>query len=160
MYGQNGKFCQKKVKAILQIDIQDLQVDSTTATIHQPQILKLACSYSSDWALYFFHASTQFRITHNNCLRTSGRQRTNVWTQMQNMHESWKLRFNLQSNSNSAYLHIPCPHIPPRFDVFRPATFAEVSEFINESPDDHCDLDPIPSALLKKLYFCILFFPP
>jgi hypothetical protein len=41
------------------------------------------------------------------------------------------------------------PSIPPRFDVFRPATFAEVSKLISESPDTHCDLDPILSTLLK-----------
>ena len=66
------------------------------------------------------------------------------------------LRINLCSNSNSASPHIPCPHIPPRFDVFRPATFAEVSKLINESPDTHCDLDPIPSTLLKKCTFALL----
>jgi hypothetical protein len=35
-----------------------------------------------------------------------------------------KLRTNIQSNSNPVSPHIPCPHIPPRLDVFRPATFA------------------------------------
>jgi hypothetical protein len=37
-----------------------------------------------------------------------------------------KLRTNIQSISNPASPHIQCPHIPPRFDVFRPATSAEV----------------------------------
>ena len=47
-------------------------------------------------------------------------------------------------------------HIPPRYDVFRPATFAEVSKLISESPDTHCDLDPIPSTLLKKCTSALL----
>jgi hypothetical protein len=34
----------------------------------------------------------------------------------------------LQSNTNSASPYILCPHIPPRFDVFHPATFAEISK--------------------------------
>jgi hypothetical protein len=67
-----------------------------------------------------------------------------------------KLRINLRSNSNSTSPHIPCPHIPPRYDVFRPATFAEVSKLISESPDTHCDLDPIPSTLLKKCTSALL----
>jgi hypothetical protein len=66
------------------------------------------------------------------------------------------LRINIQSNSNRAYPHIPCLHNPPRFDVFRPATFAEVSKLISESPDTHCDLDP--STLLRSVH--LLFFPP
>jgi hypothetical protein len=48
------------------------------------------------------------------------------------------------------------PHIPPRFDVFRPATFAEVSKLISESSDTHCDLDPILSTLLKKCTSALL----
>jgi hypothetical protein len=48
-----------------------------------------------------------------------------------------KLRINLRSNSNSATPHIPCPHIPPRFDVLCAATFAEVFKLISESPDTH-----------------------
>ena len=59
------------------------------------------------------------------------------------------LHINFQSNLNSASPHTPCSQIPLRFDVFRPATFAEVCKLISESPDTHCDLDPIPCILLK-----------
>jgi hypothetical protein len=59
-----------------------------------------------------------------------------------------KLCINIRSNSNSP--HITCPHIPPHFDVFRAATFAEVSIIISKSPDTRSDFDPIPSTLLKK----------
>jgi hypothetical protein len=41
-----------------------------------------------------------------------------------------KLRIKIRSNLNTASPHIACPHIPPRFDVFRPVTFAEVSNLI------------------------------
>ena len=64
-----------------------------------------------------------------------------------------KVRINLQSNLNSASPYIPCTQIPSSFDVFCPATYVHVSELISESPDTHCDLDPIPSTLLK-MYFC------
>ena len=67
-----------------------------------------------------------------------------------------KLRTDLRLNSNSTSPHIHCPHIPPRFCVFRPATLAEISQLISESPDTHCDLDPIPSTLLKKCTFALL----
>jgi hypothetical protein len=67
-----------------------------------------------------------------------------------------KLHTNIQSNSNPASPHIPCPHIPPRLDFFRPATFAEVSKLVSESPDTHCDLDPMPSTLLKKCTSALL----
>jgi hypothetical protein len=49
------------------------------------------------------------------------------------------------------------PHIPLRFDVFRPATFADVSKLISESPDTHCDLDPSYSCYsAKKCTFALL----
>jgi hypothetical protein len=54
-------------------------------------------------------------------------------------------RPNIQSNSNPVSPHIPCPHIPPRLDVYRRATFAEISKLISESPDTHC------SALLPTI---------
>jgi hypothetical protein len=44
-------------------------------------------------------------------------------------------RIILRSNSNSTSPHIPCPHIPARFDVFHPATLAEVSKPISDSSD-------------------------
>lgn len=39
---------------------------------------------------------------------------------------------------------------PPEFSTFRPVTEEEVEKFISDSPDKHCDLDPIPTWLLKK----------
>ena len=67
-----------------------------------------------------------------------------------------KIHTDLLSNSASTSPHIPCPHVPPQFNVFRPASFDEISKLISESPDTHCELDPIPSTLLKKCMFALL----
>ena len=53
--------------------------------------------------------------------------------------------------------HIPCPHTPPKFDFFMPASVDEISKLIDESNDTYCDLDPIPSSLLKKCKFALYF---
>jgi hypothetical protein len=70
-----------------------------------------------------------------------------------------KLRITLRLNSSSASPHLPCPHTHPRFDVFRPATFAEVSQLISESRNSHCDLGLILSTPLKNVLL-LFFFPP
>jgi hypothetical protein len=64
--------------------------------------------------------------------------------------------FVLISSQIQTLLHLTydSPHIPPRFDVFRPATSAEGSKLISESPDTHCDLDP--STLLKEFTSALL----
>ena len=67
-----------------------------------------------------------------------------------------KIRIDLQSNSTPTSPHIPCPHTPPQFDVFRPASIDEISKLISQSPETHCDLDPIPSTLLKKCMSALL----
>ena len=67
-----------------------------------------------------------------------------------------KIRIDLQSNSTPTSPHIPCPHTPPQFDVFRPASIDEISKLISQSPDTHCDLDPIPSTLLKECMSALL----
>jgi len=47
--------------------------------------------------------------------------------------------------------HLPGPAItPPVFDSFRQATVGEISSIIKHSPDKQCDLDPLPTALLKR----------
>jgi hypothetical protein len=66
-----------------------------------------------------------------------------------------KIHTNLLSDT-SRTSHIPCPHTPPKFDVFIPASVDEISELIDESNDTYCDLDPIPSSLLKKCKFALL----
>jgi len=47
--------------------------------------------------------------------------------------------------------HLPAPATMPQvFDSFRQATVGEISSIIKRSPDKQCDLDPLPTALLKK----------
>ncbi len=59
------------------------------------------------------------------------------------------LRAGISSTLTSP--HLPGPVIaPPVFDSFRQATVGEISNIIKHSPDKQCDLDPLPTALLKK----------
>ena len=48
------------------------------------------------------------------------------------------------------------PSYSSSFDDFRPATFADVSKLISESPDTHCDLDPSYSYYSAKKCTCAL----
>ena len=57
------------------------------------------------------------------------------------------------TNSQPSYLnpHIPEPPSPPASLLhFRPVTEEEVAKVLQMSPDKFCDLDPIPTSLLKK----------
>jgi exonuclease III len=60
---------------------------------------------------------------------------------------------NLRASISSTLIspHIPGPVTTPSvFDSFRQATVNEISSIIKQSPDKQCDLDPLPTALLKK----------
>ena len=47
--------------------------------------------------------------------------------------------------------HTPDPQsAPATFSSFTPATVDEITQLIKSSPDKQCDLDPIPTSLLKK----------
>ena len=60
-----------------------------------------------------------------------------------------KLRAKIPSTHVSP--HLPAPAIvPPVFGSFRPTTIAEISGIIKRLPDKQCDLDPLPTFLLKK----------
>ena len=61
-----------------------------------------------------------------------------------------KLRYNLQSNSGHAYSHINPSHSSSTFSQFSAVTYDEVSKLISESSNTYCDLDPIPTSLLKQ----------
>ena len=53
--------------------------------------------------------------------------------------------------SNTSNPHLPSPpSLPPDFSSFTPATDVEILKLINLSPNKQCDLDPIPTWLLKK----------
>ena len=54
--------------------------------------------------------------------------------------------------------HVPHPtHSTNEFSSFTPATTDEITKVILSSPDKQCDLDPIPTSLLKK---CIHLLAP
>jgi hypothetical protein len=60
-----------------------------------------------------------------------------------------KLRATFPSISASP--HLPGPATtPPVLDVFWPTSVDEISKIINRLPDKQCDLDPLPTSLLKK----------
>ena len=48
--------------------------------------------------------------------------------------------------------HIPPPEINFQMTLFKPATADEVEKLILSSQDKSCDLDPLPTKLLK---FCL-----
>lgn len=61
-----------------------------------------------------------------------------------------KLHCNLLSTSNSTSPHFPPPTSPSVLSEFEPATETEISKLISSSNDSHCELDPLPTSLLKK----------
>ncbi len=44
----------------------------------------------------------------------------------------------------------PSDTVPPILDIFYPASDEEVEKLIRSSPSKHCDLDPIPTWILKE----------
>jgi len=67
-----------------------------------------------------------------------------------------KLHTNLLINRISTALHFPPPFTPPNFSSFTCVTTDEVSKLLSQSPDTNCDLDPIPTSLLKQCSHILL----
>jgi len=61
-----------------------------------------------------------------------------------------KLHTTLLSNRTCVSPHLPPPVTPPNFSSLAPITVDEVSKLLSQSPDTNCDLDPIPTSLLKQ----------
>jgi hypothetical protein len=61
-----------------------------------------------------------------------------------------KLHSGLLSNHVRTSPHIPPPFTPPNFSSFTVVTIDEVSKLLSQSPDTNCELDPIPTSLLKQ----------
>jgi len=65
-----------------------------------------------------------------------------------------KLHTSLLINRISAYPHFPPPFTPSNFSTFTcvttDVTCVTKSKLISPSPDTNCDLDPIPTSLLKQ----------
>ena len=61
-----------------------------------------------------------------------------------------KLRYNLLSHPSYLSPHITPLHSPTIITQFDTVTHEEVYKLISESSDTYCDLDPIPTSLLKK----------
>jgi hypothetical protein len=62
-----------------------------------------------------------------------------------------KLHSSLMANSNlCSSPHIDPPYHPSVLDSFCQVTEDEIVKFILKSPDKQCDLDPIPTSLLKQ----------
>ena len=67
-----------------------------------------------------------------------------------------KLHTSLLFNHTAASPHVPPPSTPPSFSSFTPVTIDDVSSLLSRSPDTNCDLDPIPTSLLKKCSHILL----
>ena len=61
-----------------------------------------------------------------------------------------KLHTSLLSHHSCTSPHHPPPFTPPSFSSFKTVTADEVSKLLSQSPDTNCDLDPIPTSLLKQ----------
>ena len=62
--------------------------------------------------------------------------------------EKLRLAFSPTTSSDPHHPHPPSP--PPDFSSFTPASEDEIRKLIFDSPNKQCDLDPIPTWLLKK----------
>ena len=61
------------------------------------------------------------------------------------------LRDTIKSSHATLDPHDPPPTSPPAgLFSFKPVTLQEVEKLLAQSPDKHCDLDPLPTSLLKK----------
>ena len=67
-----------------------------------------------------------------------------------------KLHTSLLSNHTSTSPHIPPPFTPPSFSSFTSVNSEEVFNLLSHSPDTNCDLDPIPTSLLKQCSHVLL----
>jgi exonuclease III len=61
-----------------------------------------------------------------------------------------KLHTSLLLNHACSSPHIPPPVTPPHFSSFSSVTMDEISKLLSDSPETNCDLDPIPTSLLKQ----------
>jgi exonuclease III len=61
-----------------------------------------------------------------------------------------KLHTALLSNLCHTSPHFPPPVTPPNFSSFSSLTVEEVSKLLSQSANTNCDLDPIPTSLLKQ----------
>jgi len=67
-----------------------------------------------------------------------------------------KLHTALKSSSTLSSPHIPPRHTPTNLSVFSHVSEEEVSKIISLSSNTFCDLDPIPTSLLKQCLSALL----
>ena len=61
-----------------------------------------------------------------------------------------KLHSTIKSHSTSTSPHFQPSHTPPNLMLFTPVSREELSKLIAMSPNTFCDLDPIPTSILKQ----------
>ena len=62
-----------------------------------------------------------------------------------------KFHFNLQINSFFTPAHSLPPSPPPLLHSFTSATLLEIDNLLSQSSDSYCELDPVPTTVLKKI---------
>ena len=62
-----------------------------------------------------------------------------------------KLHFNLQTKPSFTPAHSLPPSRPPLLHSFTPATLLEIYNLLSQSSDSYCDLDPVPTTVLKNI---------
>jgi hypothetical protein len=66
------------------------------------------------------------------------------------------LHTSILSNHTSTSPHLPPPFTPPSLSSFTPVSIDDVSSLLSQCPDTNCDLDPIPTSLLKQCSHVLL----
>ena len=62
-----------------------------------------------------------------------------------------KLHFNLQTKPSSTPVHSLPPPPHSLLHSFTPATLLEIDNLLSQSSDSYCDLDPVPTTVVKKI---------
>ena len=62
-----------------------------------------------------------------------------------------KLHFHLKTNPSSTSAHSFPPSPPTLLHSFTTATLLEIDNLLSQSSDSYCDLDPVPTIVLKKI---------
>ena len=66
-------------------------------------------------------------------------------------HSSWDKIKKIQDSLDSHPLFVPDKRNTPGLTEFKPMSDKEILKVIDEMPNKHCDIDPVPFTIFKKL---------
>ena len=71
--------------------------------------------------------------------------------------ETIRQSFDMNTTDSICTSTIPAPNVKENISVFQPACEDEIRNIIMKSPSKSCELDPVPTSLIKQ---CIYIFVP